>query len=217
MDITATQAAGAPPAAAATKSSIGSDLETFLKMLTVQMRNQDPLNPMEASDFAVQLATFSGVEQQVQTNQLLQGLSAQMGMMGMGQFASWVGMEARAAAPAHYAGDPLTLLPAIPMIADKATLIVRNAMGKEVDRMDVALDAESVQWSGFGEDGAPLPEGAYSFELASYKDDKLLAVTQVPHYALVQEARLENGTPMLILEGGIRVPSNSIHGLRPPS
>ena len=39
-----------------------SDFETFLKMLTVQLENQDPLNPMESTEFAVQLATFSGAE-----------------------------------------------------------------------------------------------------------------------------------------------------------
>lgn len=57
----------------------GGDFETFLKMLTTQIRNQDPLNPMEGSDFAVQLATFSGVEQQVQTNDLLQKMTDQLG------------------------------------------------------------------------------------------------------------------------------------------
>lgn len=45
--------------------------EVFLKMLTTQIKNQDPLNPMENTEFAVQLATFTGVEQQVQTNLLL--------------------------------------------------------------------------------------------------------------------------------------------------
>ena len=44
---------------------ISSDFQTFLTMLTTQLQNQDPLNPVESSDFAVQLATFSGVEQQV--------------------------------------------------------------------------------------------------------------------------------------------------------
>ena len=48
----------------AAKAMINSDFETFLKMLTAQMENQDPLNPIESSDYAVQLATFSGVEQQ---------------------------------------------------------------------------------------------------------------------------------------------------------
>lgn len=48
------------------------DFTTFLTMLATQIKNQDPLNPMDGADFAVQLATFSGVEQQVQTNMLLQ-------------------------------------------------------------------------------------------------------------------------------------------------
>ena len=44
---------------------LSSDFETFLKMLTTQMQNQDPLNPVDSTDYATQLATFSSVEQQV--------------------------------------------------------------------------------------------------------------------------------------------------------
>ena len=54
--------------APSSNSALSSDFETFLKMLTVQMENQDPLNPVDSADFAVQLATFSSVEQQVLTN-----------------------------------------------------------------------------------------------------------------------------------------------------
>jgi flagellar basal-body rod modification protein FlgD len=69
----------APPA----NRALPSDAVTFLNMLTVQMRNQDPLNPMAPTDFAVQLATFSSVEQQLQTNTLLQSmLSQQILMLG---------------------------------------------------------------------------------------------------------------------------------------
>jgi flagellar basal-body rod modification protein FlgD len=66
----------APPAAPAPPGrAISSDFNTFLRMLTVQMQNQDPLDPIDSADFAVQLATFSGVEQQVRTNELLGQLS----------------------------------------------------------------------------------------------------------------------------------------------
>jgi len=85
--------------ASATKE-ISSDFETFLKMLTVQLENQDPLNPVDSADYAVQLATFSGVEQQVQTNDLLKQLATQLGTGSIAQMASWVGMEARTTAPA---------------------------------------------------------------------------------------------------------------------
>ena len=74
------------------KAVLSSDFETFLKMLTVQMENQDPLNPVESTEFATQLATFSGVEQQVQTNDLLKSLGAQLGAMNVSQLSGWVGM-----------------------------------------------------------------------------------------------------------------------------
>ena len=86
MDVTATQPLQGNAAASTNSASnavISSDFETFLKMLTTQMQNQDPLNPIESSDYAVQLATFSGVEQQVRTNQLLADLANQMGSSGL--------------------------------------------------------------------------------------------------------------------------------------
>jgi len=69
MDVNPIQSGAAQTAApTTTRTEISSDFETFLRMLTVQMQNQDPLNPVDSSDYAVQLATFSSVEQQVQTN-----------------------------------------------------------------------------------------------------------------------------------------------------
>ena len=67
-----------PPPTNTADKLISSDFNTFLKMLTTQLKNQDPLNPMDNSEYAVQLATFSGVEQQVKTNTLLESLGAQL-------------------------------------------------------------------------------------------------------------------------------------------
>lgn len=204
------------PTGPETAGVISSDFETFLKMLTVQMQNQDPLNPMQSSDFAVQLATFSGVEQQVQTNQLLQGLQAQMGLVGMGQFSSWVGMDVRAATSAPFDGNPITLAPEVPSGADRATLTVRNAMGTVVERRDIATTSDSLQWAGFAEDGAPFPSGQYSFELTSYNGDEVLSTQAVATYSRVLEVRHEAGQPVLILQGGARIPASSVTGLRSP-
>ena len=79
------------PSRESQKPDISSDFQTFLRMLTTQMQNQNPLEPIEASDFAVQLATFSGVEQQVRTNDLLSQLTSRM---GLSELANWVGREA---------------------------------------------------------------------------------------------------------------------------
>lgn len=63
MDVTATSSATSAYGSASTGSGSspgGTDFNTFLRMLTVQMQNQDPLNPIDSTDYAVQLATFSG-------------------------------------------------------------------------------------------------------------------------------------------------------------
>lgn len=50
------------------------ELAQFLSLLTAQVQNQDPLEPLDATAFTEQLATFSSLEQQVQSNRLLQGI-----------------------------------------------------------------------------------------------------------------------------------------------
>lgn len=56
---------------AATSSVLSSDFEVFLQMLTAQAEYQDPLEPIDSSEYAAQLAQFSMVEQQVMTNDLM--------------------------------------------------------------------------------------------------------------------------------------------------
>lgn len=211
---TASAAAAVAGTGAGTK--VTSDYQTFLVMLTAQMQNQDPLNPIEASDFAVQLATFSGVEQQVKTNDLLNNLVAQMGLMGMAQLAGWVGMEARAAAPAWFDGNPVTLAPRPPAAAQETTLVVSDAAGRVVSRRAIQPSSELLGWTGITETGGQLGPGLYSFRLESFQNGQLIANDAIEVYSPIVEARVENGATVLILEGGARVPSSAVTALRQP-
>ena len=199
-------------------SAITSDFETFLKMLTVQMENQDPLNPIESSDFSVQLATFSGVEQQVQTNELLTALSAQMNASGLADMAGWVGMEARAAAPARFDGTtPITLSPEPLAVADRTELIVRDQWGSEVQRREVPITADSYVWDGLDDSGTPFPMGTYGFELVSYSQGDALQIDAVESYQRVREIRSDGIGTTLILDSGAEISSASVTALRDPN
>src|SRR3984885_14668409 len=55
---------------------LAGNFDTFLKLLTTQLQNQDPLSPMDSNQFTQQLVAFSGVEQQINTNDNLQSLIA---------------------------------------------------------------------------------------------------------------------------------------------
>ncbi|TCO73350.1 flagellar hook capping FlgD N-terminal domain-containing protein [Rhodovulum euryhalinum] len=215
---TATTAATTSSAAAtkAKNAAISSDFETFLKMLTVQMTNQDPMNPIESSDYAVQLATFSGVEQQVQTNDLLKTLTETMGGAGLAQYGGWVGMEGRAAVPALFDGDPVTIVPTPAAEADKAHLVVRDADGKEVQRFELPMDGAPVEWAGTTADGTPLPAGSYGFVVESFQDGARIAESKAEVYARITEVRNDADGVTLVFEGGGETPAGNVSALRQP-
>ena len=220
MDVTATQPLQGNAAASTNSASnavISSDFETFLKMLTTQMQNQDPLNPIESSDYAVQLATFSGVEQQVRTNQLLADLANQMGSSGLSQLAGWIGMEARAPVSAQFNGSALTVWPKHDSTADRAELVVRDSVGAEVARQPLAVGTESLSWDGKGADGATLPAGRYRFEVQSFRDDAVLDTIPAEVYVPVIEARIEDGRSVLVVQGDQVIGTDEISALRDPA
>lgn len=200
----------------ASGNMISSDFETFLKMLTVQMENQDPLNPIESSDYAVQLATFSGVEQQVQTNDLLKAVQNQLGVMSMSDLVGWVGMEARAVAPAHFELQPIEVTPDMPSGATQAFMVVRNAAGQQIDRVQIPLSSEPFEWAGMDPSGQLFPEGDYTFHLQSYNATGLLSEEQMAVYSEVVEARVESGRTILVLDGGEEVSAADVDALRSP-
>jgi flagellar basal-body rod modification protein FlgD len=201
-----------PPTNTADKL-ISSDFNTFLTMLTTQLKNQDPLNPMDNSEYAVQLATFSGVEQQVKTNTLLESLGAQLGLSGLTTYAGWVGKDARADMPVWYSGKPVTLAAEPDPKADKAELVVTDATGAVVARQQVPLDARTVTWTGLDPQGVARPTGSYTFALESFTQGAWIATTPAEAYVRVIEVR-GGATPTLVFEGGIEVEVTKITALR---
>lgn len=217
MDVTGiTQTAAISKTAAESASTgvITSDFQTFLRMLTAQLENQDPLNPLDSTDFATQLATFSGVEQQVQTNDLLRGLSDALGATGIGQLAEWVGREALAPVAVRFDGTPLTLVPQPARGSDAMALTVRNEAGTVVQRLELAPSSDPIDWAGVTSDGGPLPPGLYSFTLESRAAGEVIAVDEVAVYAVVREARLVDGEVRLVFDGGAMAEVGEVTALR---
>jgi flagellar basal-body rod modification protein FlgD len=202
-------------ASTSSSSEISADFQTFLTMLTAQLQNQDPLNPVDSTDYATQLATFSGVEQQVKTNDLLESLTAQLGASGMSELAGWVGMEARTEAPAWFDGSsPLTLVPHAIQGADQAVLVVSDESSATVSRETVASNNEQISWTGMDSTGSTLPEGLYSFSLESYNSGTLIDTSTVETYGRITEAQGSADGTQLILRGGTVISTSAVNALR---
>ncbi|MGB7319756.1 MAG: flagellar hook capping FlgD N-terminal domain-containing protein [Planktotalea sp.] len=204
-------------AAEQSSSALSSDFETFLKMLTVQMENQDPLNPVDSADYAVQLATFSSVEQQVLTNDLLTSLAASMSGGGIGALGQWVGMDVRAGVAAHFDGDPIELVMPEYQDADRRVLVIRDESGEIATRLDIPVTGADYSWDGLLADGTTAESGIYQFSIETFKDGSLRSTDAASPYNRVREALIENGQTLLLLEGDIIVTPSEVSGLRSPN
>lgn len=203
--------AAANTATAPAATRLSSDFDTFLRMLTVQMQNQDPLNPVDSNDFATQLATFSGVEQAVQTNDLLRGLMTQMGVSGLADMAGWIGKEARVAIPVRYDGAPLTIYPAPLPQAQTGEIVVRDMNGAELQRFSAPVATAPLTWPGPGQ---AVAAGVYAVNFVSIANDQIIGETPVATYAQVSEVRQEGGGIVIGLMGGQSVAAADVSALR---
>jgi flagellar basal-body rod modification protein FlgD len=154
------------PAQQTPQNQLQGTQDEFLKLFMAQMQNQDPLDPSSGSDMVAQLAQFSSVEQQAQTNQQLQDLVAAQASNASASLSSLVGRQCDATATdftigaAGGAPPPLSLTSTSSMKG--ASVVITDDNGKEVRRIS-APDAKSVTltWDGKDASGNPVAPGNY--------------------------------------------------------
>lgn len=214
-----TNASAASVAAATEDASTGaitSDFDTFLQLLTAQLQNQDPLNPLDSTEFVAQLAQFSAVEQQVLTNSALGRIEAAVG--GGGELTQWLGTEVRAPVSVAFDGAPISGEFAADASARSAVLAVETSSGSPVALTPLVPGAGAVEWNGetfSGEDAAP---GFY--RLVARETDASGEITETPVnvFARVEEARRDaNGDITLVFESGDAANAADIVAARTPS
>ncbi|NIZ13285.1 flagellar hook capping FlgD N-terminal domain-containing protein [Phaeobacter sp. HF9A] len=202
----------------AATTAMTSDFETFLRLMTTQAKYQDPLEPMDSSDYTAQLAQFSSVEQQVLTNENLTSMLAQLSLANMSQLTGWVGKEVRAQAAVHYDGStPVTVAPNPAAVAEKVSLVVYDSDADEVARIELPVSADPYDWDGKDAEGNALPEGSYTFVVESYDGDGKVLLSDVAEvYGRVEETQNINGEVALILESGSAILAGDVTALRNP-
>ncbi|WP_299684794.1 flagellar hook capping FlgD N-terminal domain-containing protein [uncultured Tateyamaria sp.] len=218
MDVTQVSAAtAASNTTSNTNSVLSSDFEVFLQMLTAQAEYQDPLEPIDSSEYAAQLAQFSMVEQQVSTNDLLEQMLVAFGANDMSGAANWIGLEALVTGPVQFEGAPITISPNPPVAADAVELVVYNAQGTEVQRRTLPVGAEPYVWDGLNAAGSPLAYGEYTLKVESSANGEVLTEDPALSYTRVTEARIDNGTTLLVLQNGYMIEAANVIGLREPA
>lgn len=165
---TTTPVVVAPGATA--KSTIGADFNMFLKLLTTQMQNQDPLSPMDSAQYTQQLVQYSQVEQTVQQSGTLKDILASLSTQNMAQAAGFIGRDAEFnSAVSGLGATPARWSYSAPSALTSGTLSISDASGKVVDTRPIALDGSSgsYSWDGMLANGTKAPDGAYTLSLSA--------------------------------------------------
>ena len=154
------------------RSKLGRD--DFLKIFITQFQYQDPLNPMEGTEFTAQLAQFSSLEQLFNVNENLSKIKTVQDTVSTLQALGLIGKEIKAQ------GDLLSLVKGknatgaftLDRVAN-CTVLVEDGQGNVLRRIPLGqLDAGQhvFTWDGRDETGAQLPPGSYKFEVVA-KDE----------------------------------------------
>lgn len=157
---------GSRPQAASTDPTSVKDLsQNFLHMLTVQLRNQDPLSPMDNAAMTAQLAQLNMVDGINRLNTSMAGMVSQMKAAAMISMSGAVGRMALAPANSfEYSGSPVRLAAQLPRAVGELELTLVDTAGAERRRVDLgAREAGAVEmvWDGKDADGQMLPSGTY--------------------------------------------------------
>ncbi len=210
--------AGAPDTSTAAATA-ASDFDSFLKLLTAQLRNQDPLSPLDSTQFVEQLASFSSVEQQIETNKKLDALTSGLAGSDLEAATKWIGKDVEVAnSTARFAGESLTFgVPESEFGDAQREFTVTNGGGNIVYRAPISAGLQEFTWDGKTSNGSAAAHGNYSVAVNFVTEDGVVAETKQPlAFARVNEARLTETDVKLLLSNGAVVDTADIRAVKAP-
>jgi flagellar basal-body rod modification protein FlgD len=212
----------AQPSSSAAESSslrLGDDLDSFLKLLTVQLQNQDPLSPMDSTEFTNQLVQFSGVEQAIATNNNLESL---ISMQKTSQAAATVGYIGKTV---EASGDKMALIGGatefsydLSAPAAQTTVAIFNESGALMFTAsgETAKGRHVFTWDGIDGQGVQQPDGIYRMVVTAHDTDNQSVAVATSTIGPVEGVSQLNGETILEIAGGIEVNLAEVFSVRQP-
>ena len=204
------------PLTAATQSAVASasesasaqltaNFDTFLTLLTAQLRNQDPLEPLDTEQFTQQLVQFAGVEQSIQTNQNLEALLALQTASSNETALALVGRVATVDSDtsALSAETPAQWRFTLPQRVESATAQVFDQRGALIAEFDAPTDAgaHNIAWAGQTSNGGRAPEGTYRVVINALSAEGAPVEASISTRGRVDAVAFDNGVAAIEIAG----------------
>lgn len=208
VDAVTTTTNNATDRIAAGSGMLASNFETFLALLTSQLKNQDPLSPVDSNQFTAQLTQMAGVEQQLLTNELLKSLVSTQAGGDLAGAATYIGKEATAAWSATKMADgKATWSYELGANAASATLQVLDGTGKVVwsgDAPDKTTGLHDFTWDGKATTGNDGQDGqVYTLKIVAKNAADGAVDAQVLTRGRITGVEMYEGEPFLTVGNSI--------------
>jgi flagellar basal-body rod modification protein FlgD len=208
---------GTTPLPAATSSSSGGgtlsstanttlagNFQTFLTLLTTQLQNQNPLDPLDTNQFTSQLVQFASVEQELKTNDQLTTLVSLQQTAQSTQALTFVGKTAVVdGSTAALTNSSATWDISVPSNAN-VNVSITNSSGQTVYSNSYAVTAGNNQafgWDGKGNDGTQWPDGQYTMTATAADSAGNTVAVSTQIQGVVNSVDLTQSPPLLSING----------------
>ncbi|QIG79682.1 flagellar hook assembly protein FlgD [Stakelama tenebrarum] len=211
---TVASSTGAPAAATggSALSGLNADFDMFLKLLTSQMQNQDPLDPMDTSEYTQQLVQYSQVEQSIKQTETLQQILSAMGSSDLVQASSLLGREVEfdSATAALSDSAPASWSWSASRNVASVAATVKDANGRVVATGQLQPGSSGrFDWDGMRANGSLAPAGSYTLELSGADANGSSVPITVRGTGTVRDVHMIEGTVTLNVNGA-EVPADRL-------
>jgi flagellar basal-body rod modification protein FlgD len=204
-------------AAGTSMQSLAGNFNTFLQLLTTQLQNQDPLDPLDTNQFTQELVEFASVEQQVNTNSNLQTLITLQQTTEATSALQFIGSTVTAtgntATLSNATGSPATwsINSAAPATAN---VTITNSSGQTAFTGTTTLNAgtQTYTWNGQGNSSVVWPDGNYTMTISATGANGQPVTVSTQIQGVVTGVNLSQNPPQLTV-GGQSIPINQIQSI----
>jgi len=197
-------------------TGLADNFDTFLTLLTTQLQNQDPLSPLDSSEFVGQLVQFSGVEQQIAQNRNLETLVNQSAVTSSTAAVSFIGKQVALSTTTSSLQDGSAQWSyALNRPATATSIVISDSDGKVVftDTGQTGNGVHEFNWDGRDNSGQLLADGAYSAQITARDETGAAIGVATSITGIVTGVDFANGEPALLL-GTIRASFSDILSVR---
>lgn len=149
---------------ATSSQQLAANMNTFLELLTAQLQHQDPLNPMDTSQFTNQLVLFAQVQQQIDINQNLETMMGSQNSAALASSANYLGTGVTAVSSSvPLQNSSANFYYTTPANAASVSIVLTDSAGNIVDTMtgDATSGTHAATWNGAQVSGGTAADGTY--------------------------------------------------------